>query len=358
MKFSEIRVEDRRQLSDETIHNLITLDKLIWKDTFEPYPTPSNDNFEYTIKTEKAKYFYIIAKNDEKILGLLKVELSVKGADKNIPYIEVVVDKQYRKQGLATRLVKYFCANYPFTYEMIEFHVRSDRDSTIDQFFLSIGSDLVYTSRRSASNLKDFDLEEIKQQIKHLEKNLSLKKHYSMKFITDGKFDEAGIKVEDYVKLVEHMKNSMPHEGRKHKPITLDPKEYAKRYEKTKVLKQKSFTWILIDNNIEKPVAFTESWYYLNHPEIVIQGDTGVRTDYRGNKFGLTLKYKMLEFLLTSEITQRASYWTTNNAKSNKYMIAINNELKYKENGIFNVYYLKKDKLFNYINSKKREIIN
>ncbi len=55
---------------------------------------------------------------------------------------------------------------------------------------------------------------------------------------------------------------------------------------------------------------------------------TGVVSTHRGNNLGLTLKYMVLQRLLERA---EVEYWYTDNAGTNKYMIRINDILRYKE---------------------------
>ena len=358
MKLTEILIKNDKKLPKETFDLVIKADKMVWYETFYPYPIPSDENFEYELLNHKSHFYYVLAHEESELIGTLKIEITIGSENQEtpftyegIPYVEMTVNKNHRGKGIAKHLAKYFSEHFPYTYETLEYHIRTDREIGLDSFFQNLGAKMVYTSRRSASNLQSFNIDEVRKKSSTLE-DQAKEKGFSIKFIKNGEFSGNNVSFINYVSLVERIKNSMPHEGRKQEPVKIKPEEYKKRYEKTQKLSQESYTWVAIDIKIGKPIAFTESWFYLNNPEIVIQGDTGVMTTYRGNKLGLTLKYKMLEFLLTSEITKKGQYWTTNNAQSNKHMIAINTELKYKENGIFYVYYLSKENFLKYIERK------
>lgn len=101
-----------------------------------------------------------------------------------------------------------------------------------------------------------------------------------------------------------------------------------------------SFTIVAVDRSTSKPIAMTEIWNKFEAPDVANQSDTGVIFEHRGKKLGLTLKYQMLDYLLTSEGTKNVKLWSTGNAASNKHMLAINDELNYKEDGIWKVFYL------------------
>ena len=60
----------------------------------------------------------------------------------------------------------------------------------------------------------------------------------------------------------------------------------------------------------------------------------------------------MLSRILNHELTKESRYWSTFNAYSNNYMIAINDELEYKENAIYSQFEIEKRKLEEYLNKE------
>jgi GNAT superfamily N-acetyltransferase len=349
MKILEIIINESNFLSEENLEFLIKAETILLSDTFYPYPPPPINYLKYEINIinkTKDNFYYLIALEEMNVIGVFKVEINLTKKNCDIVYVEMNVLKHLRRQGIGKKLISHFISNFSnfYNYSQIEFHLRSDLEESLDLFIQSIKAQLAYTSRRSASNLKSFNIEEVRKKALQLEEQ-NKNNGFEIVFVKNGTFDKENISFEEFVKLVEHMKNSMPYEDRIHEKVVLKVEEYKKRYEKTNLLDQESYTFVAIDNSNKIPVAFTESWFKLSQPQIVSQADTGVLTSFRGKKLGLTLKYRMLEFLLTYEKTINALYWSTNNAKSNKYMLAINNELNYEENGIFKVYYLSKENL-------------
>lgn len=67
------------------------------------------------------------------------------------------------------------------------------------------------------------------------------------------------------------------------------------------------------------------------HPEIAEQHDTGVARTHRGHRLGLLLKAEMLLWLADAE--PRLTHVHTNNAESNRHMIAVNDRLGYRPVG-------------------------
>ena len=68
-----------------------------------------------------------------------------------------------------------------------------------------------------------------------------------------------------------------------------------------------------------------------DHPDWGFQGDTGVLRHHRGHRLGMLVKAAMLEWLATAEPGLRRI--ETGNAATNKYMIAINEQLGFTLHG-------------------------
>jgi RimJ/RimL family protein N-acetyltransferase len=67
------------------------------------------------------------------------------------------------------------------------------------------------------------------------------------------------------------------------------------------------------------------------HPEIADQHDTSVARSHRGHRLGLLLKAEMLLWL--AEVEPQVTHVHTNNAESNRHMIAVNERLGYQPAG-------------------------
>ena len=74
--------------------------------------------------------------------------------------------------------------------------------------------------------------------------------------------------------------------------------------------------------------GFTEVYYNPNNPQILQQGFTGVNPDFRGKNLGRWMKATMFEKIIQDR--PQATILRTGNANSNRFMLAINNEMGFK----------------------------
>ncbi len=350
LKIKEIILEEDKHVSTYILNKVIKIERQLRVETFSPYKVESDQEILRYIESTKNYFYYLLAEKQNTFVGCLKVEINMYDGNRDFLYLELNVVKEFRMKGIAKKLLKFLIHNIPYNFTTFEFHIRADLDPKLELFLLSIGSELVYTARRSATNLKKFNVAEISNKAKELQIKAS-QNGFSFIFIKNGSFGlDIPFSFDDFVDLVGQIKNSIPREDRENNQIVLTSEKLKEKYEKYSPHIQEYYTWIAYDSFTKKPIAFTESQYNINKPDIISQEETGVLSEYRGHKLGLTLKYKMLEYLLKSKKTKNAIYWSTSNAQSNKYMIAINNELNFYENAIFKVFYLKRQKVIDYFN--------
>lgn len=337
-----IQLKDK--MTDEKIKDIILrLDKLIWKENNYPYKIPKHIYFKNEFKENYNSYYYIIARiKSDVITGCIRFELEKLGDNNYECYIEPYIKPNYRKKGIFKSLIKDLLNNIPTEVNLINGHLRSDLNSSFENYLSNLGGKIVYTVRRSSTNIREFDLELVSLKAIKLKKS-ALDKGYNVHFAKNGDFKSLGIFSDsDYVKLIENLKNDMPKDNKIQDKKTLDVKKYMTRYDKISKLKCESYTFVITDKD-SKPIAMTECWNKWESPDHARQSDTGVLFKHRGNQLGLTLKYQMLQYLLTNPDCKNVIFWSTGNASSNKHMLAINKELKYKEDGIFKIFYINKD---------------
>lgn len=94
--------------------------------------------------------------------------------------------------------------------------------------------------------------------------------------------------------------------------------------------------------------GFSEVFWNPNRPFILWQGFTGVNPDFRGLGLGRWMKAAMLERVLRDR--PEVEVIRTGNANSNRYMLAINNELGFKPYIDWTVWQIETEKVFSYLN--------
>jgi GNAT superfamily N-acetyltransferase len=345
---------DKFSLIEELILPLSKLQQKEWYELNAPYQPPSADYFEKVIRLPdipSEKQVYFLAKERGKFVGFAVIWENV-GSNEHVTSIDLYIEPNFRKQGIAKLLIHSILKKLIPKVKNIHFVMRTDplapyyeERKTLEQFQIEKQAKSVYNVRRSASDIKDYNKKEIKEKAIYWEK-LSKEKGYSLIEVENGKFHEQdSYKIEDFILLVQRIRNDMPKEGRQLDEIKLSVEEYMQRFDKIKTYEDRSLTYVAVEDSSGLPIAFTETWFFASQPDLASQGDTGVLHEYRGNKLGLTLKYKMISEILSNPRNNSLKYWGTHNAISNIHMIRINDELGYKENAIWTVFEHTKDQL-------------
>jgi GNAT superfamily N-acetyltransferase len=96
--------------------------------------------------------------------------------------------------------------------------------------------------------------------------------------------------------------------------------------------------------------GFTEVFWKPSAPELLQQGNTGVREEYRGRKLGRWLKAAMLERLLAAHPEIR--FVRTGNADSNAAMLKINQELGFRPYASRTVWQIERAQLERYVGER------
>ncbi|MHA2104045.1 MAG: GNAT family N-acetyltransferase [Candidatus Hodarchaeales archaeon] len=345
---------DKLSLIEELILPLANLQQKEWYELNAPYQSPPINYFEKTIRLPdipSERQVYFLAKKKDTFVGFAVIWENV-GSNEHVVSIDLYIEPKVRKQGISKILINSVLKNFTPKVKNIHFVMRTDPPApcyeerkTLEQFQIEKQAKPVYIVRRSASDIKDYNKGEIINKAIYWEKS-SNQKGYSLIEVEDGKFQEQkSFKIEDFILLVQRIRNDMPKEGRQLEEIKLSVEEYMQRFDKIKTLGDRSLTYVAVEDSSGLPIAFTETWFFASQPELASQGDTGVLHEYRGKKLGLTLKYKMISYILSNPRNNSIKHWGTHNAVSNIHMIRINDELNYKENAIWKVYEYSKDQL-------------
>lgn len=345
-------------IPDKIKKDLVVLMQKEWFELNAPYHEPPLAYFERLISTPDPpteKQIFLIAKSNLKIIGYMILWLNI-GINEHTANFDPYVKEKYRKQGVFKELIKNSIKVLPPIVKFIHFTMRTDESAPFPNdrknfvtYLKNQNSKIVYNARRSASEIKKFNRHEITAIATKMKEN-ARKNGFSIVKIQNGEFQrQTRFKIDDYVILVERIKNDMPKEERMLDELKISVEDYLKRYERIKTFNDHAITFVMIDNVSHLPIAYTETWFYWGQPDLAAQGDTGVLHEYRGKKLGLTLKYQMLNEILNNEDFKEVEHWGTHTASSNLHMIKINEELGYEENGVWTVFEIKVENLRNLI---------
>lgn len=320
-----------------------------------PLPLYSNKYYKNLIFNSKSgdniqHYYYAKQRATQKIISILILGINLRN-NKHICFVALFVQAQYRKQGIGKNFIKFVFNDIPDYVEKVHLYVRQNEitepftgqiNLNLNEMLTSKNGKHVFTERRSICDITSFTKEEITNKAKDQKEKVT-KKGYSLIFVNSEDLEKS--KYFDflkYVKMMEDLTNDEPREDSAFGDIQLDPELYLSiRKHFVKDLGQSMWTFIAIHDG--EPVGMTETWFSDENPTLAIQADTGVVRNHRGNGLGLALKYQMLNRMLLDKSKKNIRFWVTSNANSNKYMININNILKYEEKIIYNVYEFDRD---------------
>ncbi len=242
--------------------------------------------------------------------------------NKHNSYINIIVAKEYRNQGLGTKLFKIVLEK--ITDERGCKYAESDSFLTSGKAFCEkMGAQIVNIGAENRLQMKDVDWDLINDWIaKGPQKapDVTLE-NYSIAPEED---------IEEFAKLETELEAEMPtldDTGEKWEDVYTPEKmrEYEKKLKESGAIKYVLFTREK-DGTIS---GMTETRYNpKDRPERIAQGLTGIKKEYRGRGMGKWLKAKMIAYV--KENYPKVTYVSTGNAEHNAPMMSINNRLGFK----------------------------
>ena len=328
---------------------------------YYPHPPLSKNIFRMRFSRppiQDKKNLYMLFKLNNKPMGICEIILNVGEINRHFVFIRPFIIPEFRKQGFGNKLIIEVLKLLPSETKILALAIRSDKnhpnfeqnkalEEKIMKNSVVLHAKIIFNTRGSSSHLKELKPGLIYQKAKSLLLEAD-KKGYLIFFIENNNFtlDKIPFSVKEYITLVERVKNDMPREGVRLENETLAEERFFNEYKYAKEEKMTNWVYVAIEKKTQKPIAYTETRIWMDTPEVQEQMGTGVLKDHRGNKLGLTLKFQMLNKLLTDPLTkERGQYWRKMNAVSNKWMIAINDELGYQEDSRWNTYEFNVEKL-------------
>ncbi|MHA1992220.1 MAG: GNAT family N-acetyltransferase [Candidatus Hodarchaeales archaeon] len=322
-------------MSRKTLESIIKLYREYVKYRDSPLPLYSDKHNEnWILNPEYADFvnLYYFAEDlvSHSVIGMVNISLNTGKINPHMSYFSIYVLPEYRRKGIANNILKTAIKDLPEQVKNIMIFIRQKNDD-LNNFLISRGAKHSFTERRSVSDIKNFNLENVSKIADELREK-ALKKGYEIIIVKFEEFEENKyFNFLDYIHMIEEIDNDMPREDGSFEDIELTPEIYNSIRNHFLNLGQTAWTYVAVHKKSRKPVGMTETWFSTENPTLLIQADTGVIESHRGNGLGLALKYQMLKKLLTSESTKNYQYWVTSNANSNQHMININNQLRYKE---------------------------
>lgn len=359
----------KKVTKDTTDDNLLTIASELlhefYKEINEPYQIlPSFIIKDEIINPYRREYeiVYILMEVDRVYIGISYMSIAVTHVNKEMTSLGLYITPEYRKNNFGKDLLKESLSHIPEHVQKVSMNIRVDHGYTYFKEMINITNlieskseefDIKMTgnSRRSLSSINEFDLEKVAKNSSELRKTAE-NKGFNILLIENAKFnDNLSFTKMEYINMLTILINDMPKEDSSWDDIDMNEEDFDNQYKRS--ILEKSISWAFVaTDKTGKPVAMTETKIFPHYtPLYSYQWDTGVLASYRGNKLGLTLKYLMLNKLLTDSRSKNVKYWSTYNASSNKHMININDELKYQINALWKEYEFNKEKLTKYVNN-------
>jgi GNAT superfamily N-acetyltransferase len=316
------------------------ISKLIQLESHELFPKfpPTNLRYFKLIMTEperptrKRKNYLIYLENT--VIGYIVFGLN-KISDVNQLSVSAYILPEYRKIGYLKMSLAKLQEEIPDyitiigTHSILELIGEVPQHNSLNQLYEKIGGKAVYNERISASDLTEFNLDKVKNIARELSEKAK-ENGYTFLFIEDYSYkNHPELNYEQFLQAVASIWNDMPVEEASWEEEPISDEIYSAIIQSVKYLDGNLWQIIAIDQSSGLTAGLTDIYYYKDRPGRIMQGDTGVTRDHRGKGLGRTLKYMMLERILTDERTKEAKLWITGNASSNQHMLKINEELNY-----------------------------
>lgn len=231
--------------------------------------------------------------------------------------IFILVDPEYRRQGLGRYLFQY-ASNHSRQNQKTRAFIWTTQDEG-KAFNQSLGGKIVYRNYTSRLHIADINWQQMDTWIETGVKHSSDTRM--------NRFEEAPEDIlEDYCQLYTEVCNQAPAEDLEGEEVTTP----ESRRRKEKSLKDRGYHWITFITTDGDGIisGLTEIHYDPQNPDIVRQDLTGVRESHRGRRIGKWLKATMAHYI--RENFPKAKFIQTGNAQSNEHMLRINNEMGFR----------------------------
>ncbi|MHA1125601.1 MAG: GNAT family N-acetyltransferase [Candidatus Heimdallarchaeota archaeon] len=311
------------------------------------YPTTIafvRDTFE-SILPEEIKEYWVLVFLKNKLIGYGYCDWQIEFDNLDKGSIRLFVKKEYRRKKIASDMIRFLLTH---TDEQVSiFNLMAYESTDGESFLRKLQGKLVFTEKMIVSNTSEFTDEEIKKAVTSYTEKAN-KNGFSIEFIPQTKL-LALTDNQPFVKMIERNWNAMPQEDQHIEDTVLTTERLRKFFDYRIKRRDDFYTVLAIHQDSKKFAGYTMTRVNENMPEVGIQHDTGVLSEYRGNRLGLTMKYALLQHLKNST---SVIFWETGSAASNIYMEKINVILKHKPLKTKLVFEFTKDKLRTALNTK------
>lgn len=355
-------IVDINSASNKTLIELARLTRALWSEFDYPHETHPLEFYKrylaFQYRSDQKNIYILMNDKTGKSIGFCKLFVNTGPSNRSVSLTNFYIQPEFRRQGYFKELFLYSTKVVPNYVKIFKFFFRVDDnqkfpkenqslDKKLSDLSDLIGGKLAFMGRRSEVDLTKHSMEVVSLKAKEL-KQKAKENGYSIVFVDDITFPGLPFTLTQYVKMLERLRNDMPWDDMTPEITVITEEDFLNWFKFDKEGELNEWIYIAVTKD-GLPIAMTETRIYSGTPHIANVGETGVLREHRGEKLGLTLKYLMLQRLLSNPMSKdKVKYWITFNAKSNKHMIAINDELGFVQSSLEHTYELPLDKLKEY----------
>ena len=292
---------------------------------------PPSDYFEQLLKTEHSKYggslWGLYFASDE-LVGYGAISWKTKGFDLENAKAWIYCDQE-RNGEIKRIILEKLLQSLPNHLKSVRINHSAKKEPN---FLEKMGYQAVFNKRRSILDLKTLNSTEIRLKASELRRK-AVSLGYEIIIFQNGYF--SALEFLPFAKLVSHVSDSMPSEGLIKKDRSVTGEIISSAYEALRKKGNEITTVIIMKGKV--PVGYSEAVIDPFQKDVARQKNTGVDQAERGKKLGLTMKYHLLDYLLSET---NAEFLVASTALSNIFMININEKLGFKELALERTYEL------------------
>lgn len=271
------------------------------------------------------------------LIATLYTEYWLTPDNQHLIFFELNVARDFRRQGLARRLLVLAAETARQNNKRLMMAETCSNVPAGEAFMESMGAQRGLETRLNQLPMVDIDLAQMARW------RTSLDSRFKLDFWLGRYPDDQINGVLELFKIV----NDEPHDD-----LEIEDREYTEellRQWEQYTLARGTERWTIYatDRATGRFCGFSEVFWNPNKPTILQQGFTGVHPEFRGMGLGRALKASMLEKVLRDR--PEATIIRTGNANSNRFMLAINQEMGFKPYIAWTVWQVDTARVFEYL---------
>jgi GNAT superfamily N-acetyltransferase len=254
---------------------------------------------------------------------------------------DITVLPEYRRQGLARRLLEQVAAAAREEKRRLLLTNTTDRIPAGESFMLRLGGVRGLVGHTNQLNLDDLDHSLVADWLERGDRS-----RFELGF-WDGDYPEEVLT--EVAKLYE-LTNQQPFDDLDIEEMHMTPEELRQIEANHAARGNQRWTCYVRERQTGRFAGYTDTVWNSNRPRILLQDMTGVFPEFRNHGLGRWLKAAMLNKVLQER--PQVKFVRTHNADSNAAMLKINNELGFKPYSADALWQVELEKVQQYLASR------